>query len=134
MPNVVLILIDTLRRDFLSPYNGVRGSTPGFERLAQLGTTFDNAYLTSYPCMPARRDLWTGRYEFPWRGWGPLEPTDQPLPALLTTAGIHAGLVTDHYHLFEHGSGNYHFGFSSWDFIRGQEKDAWKLPRQPALW
>ena len=34
-------------------------------------------------------------------------------------------LITDHYHLFEHGSGNYHFHFDGWEFIRGQENDKW---------
>lgn len=132
--NVILILIDTLRRDYLSPYGGTRVATPSFQRLAEMGTTFENAYLTSYPCMPARRDLWTGRYEFPWRGWGPLEPGDSPLPQVLSAAGVHTGLVTDHYHLFEHGSGNYHFGFESWEFIRGQEKDAWRLAAGDVSW
>jgi len=132
--NVVVVLIDTLRKDYLSPYGGAHVATPNFQRLADMGTTFDQAYLTSYPCMPARRDLWTGRYEFPWRGWGPLEAGDQPLPEVLSHAGIHTGLVTDHYHLFEHGSGNYQFGFDSWEFIRGQEKDPWALAAGDVTW
>ena len=132
--NVILILIDTLRRDHLSPYGSSLVETPNFQRLADRGTTFDKAYLGSYPCMPARRDLWTGRYEFPWRGWGPLEWNDHSLPEVLAHAGVKSGLVTDHYHLFEHGSGNYHFGFDSWEFIRGQEKDMWGLATGEVLW
>ncbi|MCL4544987.1 MAG: sulfatase [Chloroflexi bacterium] len=132
--NVIVILLDTLRRDYLSPYGNTWMHTPSFERLAQMGTTFDQAYLTSYPCMPARRDILTGRFEFPWRGWGPLEPADHSLPATLSTAGVRTGLVTDHYHLFEHGAGNYHFTFDSWEFIRGQEKDAWRLAHGEVLW
>ncbi|MGI8915970.1 MAG: sulfatase [Chloroflexota bacterium] len=132
--NVVVVLIDTLRRDYLSPYGATSVATPNFQRLADMGTTFDQAYLTSYPCMPARRDLWTGRYEFPWRGWGPLETGDRALPEVLSNAGIHTGLVTDHYHLFEHGSGNYQFGFDSWEFIRGQEKDPWGLAVGDVTW
>ncbi|HEY8744292.1 MAG TPA: sulfatase, partial [Chloroflexota bacterium] len=132
--NVVVVLIDTLRKDYLSPYGGATVATPTFQRLADMGTTFDQAYVTSYPCMPARRDLWTGRYEFPWRGWGPLEAGDHSLPEVLSHAGIHTGLVTDHYHLFEHGSGNYQFGFDSWEFIRGQEKDPWALAAGDVTW
>jgi arylsulfatase A-like enzyme len=132
--NVVVFLIDTLRRDHLSPYGPSQVATPNFRRLAEMGTTFDQAYLTSYPCMPARRDLWTGRYEFPWRGWGPLEAADRTLPEVLSGAGVHTGLVTDHYHLFEHGSGNYQFGFDSWEFIRGQEKDPWALAAGDVTW
>lgn len=75
--------------------------------------------------MPARRDIWTGRYEFPWRGWGPLEDGEPTLPGLLSAAGIRTQLVTDHYHLWESGSGNYHFPFDGATFIRGQENDHW---------
>ena len=35
-------------------------------------------------------------------------------------------LVTDHYHLWHEGSGNYHFGYTGHEFVRGQESDAWK--------
>ena len=86
------------------------------------GVTFENAYLGSYPCMPARRDIWTGRYEFPWRGWGPLEYDDLDFIGLISDEHT-TMLITDHYHLFEHGSGNYHFHFDGWEFIRGQEND-----------
>jgi arylsulfatase A-like enzyme len=122
--NVILILIDTLRRDHLGPYGGP--PTPGFERLAASGVTFDRYFLGSYPCMPARRDLWTGRFEFPWRGWGPLLPGDRDLPSALAAAGCTTMLVTDHYHLFQPGAGNYHHGFDGWEFIRGQEDDHWR--------
>src|SRR5690606_31700986 len=89
------------------------------------GTVFDNAYLGSYPCMPARRDLWTGRYEFPWRGWGPLEEDDPDIIRSVTQAGVTTQLITDHYHLWERGSGNYHHFFNGVEFIRGQENDMW---------
>ena len=126
--NVILCLIDTLRRDHLTPYAGEAAPrpTPAFGALAGMGVTFDRYFLGSYPCMPARRDLWTGRCEFPWRGWGPLLPGDHDLPAVLSEAGVRTMLVTDHYHLFQPGAGNYHFGFDGWEFIRGQEDDHWR--------
>jgi hypothetical protein len=37
--------------------------------------------------MPARRDMWTGRFEFPWRGWGPLEPEDLDIAKIVTQNG-----------------------------------------------
>jgi arylsulfatase A-like enzyme len=146
--NVITILCDTLRRDHCGPYH--RGQpvsalgdvnqpdwvvpTPNIDRLAARGTTFDNAWCGSHPCMPARRDLYTGRFEFPFRGWGPLEDTDRDLPrevsgavnASLARPGIHVSqLVTDHFHLWEQGSGNYHMGYSGFEFIRGIESDNW---------
>ena len=123
--NVIFVLCDTLRQDHLGCYGNRVVQTPNLDRLSRMGVTFDNSYLSSAPCMPARRDIWTGRYEFPWRGWGPLEQSDVDLPGVLQEAGVKTGLVTDHYHLFEHGSGNYHHHFDSWDFVRGHENDKW---------
>jgi len=66
--NTIFILIDTLRRDHLGCYGNDWIQTPHFDALAQKSVVFHRAYLGSYPCMPARRDMWTGRFEFPWRG------------------------------------------------------------------
>jgi len=128
--NTIVILIDTLRRDRIGCYGGRDGVTgqsltPNMDALAARGTRFDQAYLGSYPCMPARRDLWTGRTEFPHRGWGPLEPDDPDLWARLQQHGVTTAIVTDHYHLWDPGSGNYTFGFNGSHFIRGQEYDRW---------
>lgn len=129
--NVVVILMDTLRRDHLSCYGTERASkglanairTPNLDRFARRGTVFEQAFLGSFPCMPARRDLWTGRYEFPWRSWGPLEDYDLDFINLLRSYGWINMLVSDHYHLLERDAGNYHFGFNGWEMIRGQEHD-----------
>jgi arylsulfatase A-like enzyme len=123
--NTIFVLCDTLRQDHLGCYGNSWVRTPNIDRLSQMGVTLDAAYLGSAPCMPARRDIWTGRYEFPWRGWGPLEQSDVDLPGVLRDAGMRTALITDHYHLFEHGSGNYHHSFDTWSFIRGHENDAW---------
>lgn len=125
--NVVVVLADSLRRDFLGAYGNSWIQTPNIDRLAAMGTVFDQAWVGSYPCMPARRDLWTGAFEFPTRGWGPLEASDPSLPYRVSRAEHKAMLVTDHWHLWQPGSGNYHFGFSGTEFIRGQERDPWIL-------
>ncbi len=132
--NVIVLLADTLRRDAVSAYEPTPVPTPAFERLADLGVVFDQHYIGSYPCMPARHELWTGRYEFPFRGWGPVLPGEPTLPRLLSQSGVATMLITDHYHLFQPGAGNYHFGFEGWEFIRGQEDDAMITPESPVLW
>lgn len=125
---VIVLLIDTLRYDFMGLNSNERIKTPNIDRLAAQSLVFDKAYLGSYPCMPARRDLWTGKFEFPFRGWGPLEYYDQDLAKVITHQNeLTSMLVTDHFHLWEKGSGNYHFEFSGYDFIRGQEYDKWKI-------
>jgi arylsulfatase A-like enzyme len=122
----VMLMYDTLCRHLLPPYGNDWTRCPNFTRLATRCATFDNAYVGSMPCMPARRDLHTGRYNFLHRSWGPLEPFDDSVPELLREHGIYTHLVTDHYHYWEDGGATYHQRYSSFDLVRGQECDPWK--------
>lgn len=121
-----MVMFDSLNRKFLTPYGGTTARTPNFERLAAHSVTFDNCYAASLPCMPARRELHTGRYNFLHRSWGPLEPFDDSMPELLNQHRIHSHLSTDHYHYFEDGGATYHSRYRTWEAFRGQEGDAWK--------
>ena len=88
---------------------------------------FQNAYVGSMPCMPARREMHTGRYNFLHRSWGPLEPFDDSIPEMLAeSAGVHTHKCTDHYHYWEDGGATYHNRYSTYDLVRGQEGDLWK--------
>jgi arylsulfatase A-like enzyme len=127
----VFVLFDSLNRHALGAYGGTRVPTPNFDRLAQRSVTFDRHYAGSLPCMPARRDMLTGRLSFLHRSWGPLEPFDNAFPELLAKAGVYSHLVTDHFHYFEDGGATYHNRYDSFDFVRGQEGDAWKAMVQP---
>ena len=127
----VFLLFDSLNRHMLGPYGGTRINTPNFDRLAAKSVTFDNHYVGSMPCMPARRDMQTGRLSFLHRSWGPLEPFDNSFPELLAEKGIYSHLITDHAHYFEDGGATYHNRYDSFEFIRGQEGDAWKAMVQP---
>lgn len=122
----IVILFDSLNRHMLSPYGCDWVHTPNFQRLAQRSIKFMQSYVGSMPCMPARRDLHTGRYNFLHTSWGPLEPFDDSMPELLSQAGIYTHLVSDHYHYWEAGGANYHTKYNSWEFSRGQEGDPWK--------
>jgi arylsulfatase A-like enzyme len=122
----VMVMFDSLNRHLLPPYNASTFiHAPNFQRLAARSVTFDRSYVCSMPCMPARRDLHTGRPNFLHRSWGPLEPFDDSMPQMLKQAGVHSALMTDHYHYFEDGGGNYHCRYSTWQFFRGQEGDPW---------
>ncbi|HYF07328.1 MAG TPA: sulfatase, partial [Acetobacteraceae bacterium] len=124
---LIFVLFDSLNRHALGPYGGQAVPTPNFDRLARRSVTFDTHYVGSLPCMPARRDLMTGRLNFLHRAWGPLEPFDNAFPEVLRAArGTYSHLVTDHYHYFEDGGVGFHGRYSSWEFFRGQEKDKWK--------
>lgn len=122
----VMVMYDSLDKHFLQPYGCTWTHTPNFYRLAQRATRFDNFYVGSMPCMPARRELHTGRYNFLHRGWGPLEPFDDSMPEILTQNGVYTHLATDHYHYWQDGGATYHNRYSSCELVRGQEGDAWK--------
>ena len=122
----IVVMFDTLCRHFLSPYGNNWVQTPNFQRLAKRTAQFQNAYVGSMPCMPARREMHTGRYNFLHRSWGPLEPFDHSVPQILKESGVHTHTVTDHYHYWEDGGATYHNRYSTCEFVRGQEGDAWK--------
>jgi arylsulfatase A-like enzyme len=130
---VVFLLFDSLNRHALSCYEGSAPPTPNFDRLAARSVVFDRHFVGSLPCMPARRDIQTGRLNFLHRGWGPLEPFDHSMADILRSAGVYTHLVTDHYHYFEDGGAGFHGRYSSWEFIRGQEKDKWRPALRPAV-
>ncbi|MFR8170893.1 MAG: sulfatase [Marvinbryantia sp.] len=119
----IMLMFDTLNRHFLPCYGCEWTHAPNFQRLAEKTCVFDNCYIGSMPCMPARRELHTGRYNFLHRSWGPLEPYDDSAIAMLSASGIYTHLVTDHQHYWEDGGATYHFRYTSFDFIRGQEGD-----------
>lgn len=122
----IMVMYDSLNRAMLESYGCRWTRTPNFKRLAERSTQFENCYVSSMPCMPARRELHTGRPNFLHRSWGPLEPFDDSMPELLRGAGICSHLVSDHQHYWEDGGGTYHTRYSSWECIRGQEGDPWK--------
>ena len=126
----ILLLFDSLTSKSLSCYGGAY-PTPNFDRLAARSLKFNKHIVGSMPCMPARRDLQTGRLNFFHRSWGPLEPFDITATSLMRGAGIHSHLITDHYHYFENGGSTYHTAFDSWEFVRGQEADPWAAAINP---
>jgi arylsulfatase A-like enzyme len=79
-PNVLLVVIDTLRADHVSSYGYSRSTTPNLDHLAKAGVRFENAIAPSSWSLPSHVSLVTGRYLHdhkvgnvqpePWFGWG----------------------------------------------------------------
>ncbi len=138
--NTIFLSFDSLNRSYLGPYRDPEGpyahvDTGNFDRLATRTCTFDKHWITSTPCMPARRDIWTGRAEFPWRNWGPLDGCDQSLFNQLHDTDVWTQLFCDHQHMWERGASNYHVDFKGVEFVRGQETDNWKSdPVEPTAY
>jgi arylsulfatase len=62
-PNIIVILVDTLRRDRLTPYGCRRETSPEIaRRLAGAGTVLDEAYSEAPWTLPSVVSLMTGRY------------------------------------------------------------------------
>lgn len=129
----LFVLFDSLNRLALGAYGGTAIATPNFDRFAHKAVTFDTHYAGSLPCMPARRDMHTGRLNFMHRPWGPLEPFDNSYAQLLSQHGVYSHLISDHLHYFETGGWGYANAFDSWDFIKGQEYDALEVMTRPPV-
>ncbi|MFQ5646907.1 MAG: sulfatase [bacterium] len=63
-PNIVLIVIDTLRADHVSAYGYSRKTTPFIDSLAAGGTLYTRAYAPSSWTIPSVASLFTGYYPF----------------------------------------------------------------------
>jgi len=120
--NIILIMSDTFRRDHLGCYGNQWIHMPNIDELAKESVVFDRAYAASFPTVPNRRDVVTGRFTFTYSDWGPLPPEEVVLPDVLRKAGYVTMLIADTPHILKDG---YHFdrGFDGWIWIRGQEND-----------
>ena len=61
-PNIIVVLVDTLRADRLGVYGNRNGLTPYLDDLARRGTVFSNAYAASSWTCPSVASLFTSRY------------------------------------------------------------------------
>ena len=122
----IFILMDSLNRHYLPVYGNDWVKTPNLDRLAEKSAVFQNHYMGSAPCMPARRELLTGRVNFLETPWCPLQPFDLSFTdELRTQKGVYSHMITDHYHYWEYNGLGYNTVFDTWEFIRGQEGDPW---------
>ncbi len=129
--NFIFIISDTLRRDHLGCYGNEWISTPHVDRFAEDALVFLNAYSASFPTVPHRRDVLTGRYTASYTGWAPLSDEEVVLPAVLKEKDYLSMMVCDTPHILENG---YHYdrGFDGFEWVRGQESDRWRTsPEAP---
>ncbi|MDP6950752.1 MAG: sulfatase-like hydrolase/transferase, partial [Arenicellales bacterium] len=60
--NILFIMCDQLRADYLSCYGHPHLDTPHIDALAARGVRFDHAYCQDPLCGPSRASFYTGRY------------------------------------------------------------------------
>lgn len=94
--NVLYIMCDQLRWDYLSCYGHPRLQTPHIDALAAQGVRFDRAYVQSPVCGPSRMSAYTGRYMSSHRStWNfvPLPIDERTLGDYLGPAGVRVALA-----------------------------------------
>src|SRR5215208_1589015 len=141
--NVILVIIDSLRRDHLGVYGNDWIKTPNLDALAKESLRFDRSHPESLPTILARRAIHTGIRTFPFRdwhkwyeedvnlwGWQPIPQGQVTLAEILLAEGFYNLIVTDTLHQFRPFY-DMHRGFHAFDFIRGQERDYFR-PQSPA--
>ena len=122
--NVIQLVNDTHRRDYLGCYGNSWIHTPNLDRFAARSAVFDRYYIASYPTVPNRWDMCVGRYGFPHRGWQPLDRGDTTMAQLLTRQGVHTEMIWDTPMLAKDDY-NYTRGFAGIEFVHGQKGDPW---------
>ncbi len=124
--NLVFIVLDSFRQDHVRFYNPQAPcETPNLDAFAREGVAFENCYPEGLPTIPVRTCWLTGEATLAHRPWQALTREDRSLPELLRIEGYLTACFTDCYHYFKPGM-NLHRGFHVWDWIRGQEYDAWR--------
>lgn len=136
--NLIVICVDTWRRDYLGCYGNPWIQTPNLDRFSQDAVIFDQAYGEGEPTIPARRSMMTGMRSFPFRneprrpgvpvglpGWYAIPDEFTTLAERLREHGYTTGLVSDLWHQFD-PTMNFTRGFHSFEWIRGQEGDRYR--------
>jgi arylsulfatase A-like enzyme len=89
-PNVLVIVVDTLRRDHLSTYGYTRPTSPRIDRIASQGAVFEKAFTPAPWTLPAHASLFTGLYpatHLTDSGETRLDPSVPTLAAALQASG-----------------------------------------------
>ncbi|WP_406694850.1 sulfatase [Singulisphaera sp. Ch08] len=92
-PNVLLIVLDTVRADRLSLYGYDRDTTPNLSRLARRGVKFEQARSTAPWTLPSHCTMLTGLYPHQISAGlhGPLDQTQATLAEFLAANGYATG-------------------------------------------
>ena len=94
--NILFIMADQLRWDYLSCYGHPHLHTPNIDKLAARGLTFDRAYVQSPVCGPSRASCYTGRTVFSHGAtWNfvPLPIGEMTLGDYLSPLGVRTAVV-----------------------------------------
>lgn len=139
-PNIIVVVFDTLRADYLGCYGNKKMYTPNLDAFARESVVFTDVSPESLPTIPVRRALHTGRRCYPFNnykymrwcpiklpGWQPLANDEDTLAENFVKTGYYTGFVTDMSAYFTAGM-NFTRGFIQWGFVRGMEGSLYHSP------
>lgn len=109
-PNIILVVLDTVRADHFSSYGYSRPTTPNLDRLAQQGVLFENAIAPSSWTLPSHASIFTGLlpHQHGANTSHPLQGQPRTLAEILTASGYETA------NFFANG-----FGVRAWGLDQG---------------
>ena len=128
--NFIVVMNDTLRPDHLAAYGNDWTHTPNSARFAESAFVFDTCWVGSFPTIPNRTDLFTGRYGEPLHPWLPLAYSEMTLPEILRENGYVTQFMCDTPHMIQ-GGHNFDWPFHGWRMFRGNEVDRYGMDSDP---
>ena len=123
-PNVILIVMDTVRADHLSLYDYKRDTTPNLIKFSEEATVFANVFSTGAMTLPSHASIFTGLYsrqhgthndppDFPYGH--PLDDKFLTLAEILSSNGYLTSGIVSNYGFLNNEFG-LHQGFQYLDF------------------
>src|SRR5215207_3870316 len=97
-PNVILVIIDTLRKDHVGAYGNDWIHTPTLDAIAEESLLFTQAHPEAMPTLPERRAIHTGMRTWPTKpphfGWTSIPGGQTTVAEILAQEGFGTYLVT----------------------------------------
>lgn len=115
-PNIILIVLDAVRKDHLSCYGYERETTPNIDHFANEATRYTQAIAAAPWTPPSHASMFTGQYPSTHRVFGGLPNLETECPTLAevlssagyTTFGFSNSHHTSSRHCFDRGFDFYH--------------------------
>jgi arylsulfatase A-like enzyme len=120
-PNIVLIVLDTVRADHLSCYGYERPTTPAIDALARYATRYENAISTAPWTLPSHASMFTGLapHEHGAHGFLPEGPNQNDVTPLREDLPVLAEVLKEQGYATAAFSANNVFLTRRWGLARG---------------
>lgn len=127
--NVILIIADTVRADYCGCYGNTWVRTPHLDALARQSAVMTRFYTASFPTGPMRKDVFSGRFTFPYTNWSQPRPEGElVLAEMLGAKGIRTAFIGD-----TSNSPQYRIGFDHEQVISARASNIDRVPEKVKL-